>query len=148
MLEIRSSAWRALPVLLLLALYWPGLTTWFYQDDFGWLNLLHDVHSARDLPRALFAPKAHGNMRPLGENAYWLGISALFGAEPLPFHLAGFLTQSASFLLLAAIVRRLTASEFAAFGAQVLWLVNIGLAPALGWSSIYNQILSAFFFLL
>src|ERR1035441_10949938 len=70
--QIRSSAWLVLPVLLLVVLYWPGLTTWFYQDDFGWLNLRHDVHSARDLAGVLLAPKAHGNMRPLGENAYWL----------------------------------------------------------------------------
>ena len=73
--EVRTSAWLVLPVLLLLVLYWPGLTTWFYQDDFGWLSLRHDVHSARDLARALLAPKAHGNMRPLGENAYWLGLA-------------------------------------------------------------------------
>ena len=32
--------------------------------------------------------------------------------------------------------------------AQILWLINCGLAPAMGWSSIYNQVLSAFFFLL
>ena len=32
--------------------------------------------------------------------------------------------------------------------AQILWLVNTGLAPAMGWSSIYNQVLSGFFFLL
>jgi hypothetical protein len=144
----RAVLWRALPVLLLLALYWPGLTTWFYQDDFGWLNLRHDVHSAHDLVRALFSPKAHGNMRPLGENAYWLGLSSIFGAEPLAFHIAAFLTQSASLLLLGAIVRRLTESELAAFGAQILWMANIGVAGVLGWSSIYNQVLSAFFFLL
>jgi hypothetical protein len=135
-------------VVLLLALYWPGLTTWFYQDDFGWLNLRHDVHSVADLPRALLAPKAHGNMRPLGENAYWLGIASVFGAEALPFHLATFVTQAASLLLLGAIVRRLTDSAWAVFAAQVLWLVNIGVAGAMGWSSIYNQVLSAFFFLL
>ena len=39
MLRVRRYAWRVLPLLLLLALYWPGLTNWFYQDDFGWLNL-------------------------------------------------------------------------------------------------------------
>jgi len=144
----RAIPWRALPVVLLLALYWPGLNTWFYQDDFGWLNLRHDVHSAGDLAGALLAPKAHGNMRPLGENAYWLGISGLFGADPLPFHIAAFLTQAGSLLLLGGIMRRLTGSEAAGFGAQVLWMVNIGLAPALGWSSIYNQVLSGFFFLL
>ena len=105
--EIRTSAWRVLPVLLLFVLYWPGLTTWFYQDDFGWLNLRHDVHSASELAGALFAPKAHGNMRPLGENAYWLALGAIFGVEPLPFHICTFLTQSASLLLLGSIVRRL-----------------------------------------
>ncbi len=151
-LKVNGIGWSAflpvVPVILLLVLYWPGLNTWFYQDDFGWLNLRHDVHSVRDLAGALLAPKAHGNMRPLGENAYWLTISWLFGAEPLPFHIAAFLTQAASLVLLFAIVRRLTESAAAAFGAQVLWMVNIGLAPALGWSSIYNQVLSGFFFLL
>ena len=129
-------------------LYWPGLTTWFYQDDFGWLNLRHDVHSARDLAGALFAPKAHGNMRPLGENAFWLGLGAVFGVEPLPFHICTFLTQSASLLLLGSIVQRLVGWAPAGLCAQILWLVNRGLAPAMGWSSIYNQVLSAFFFLL
>ena len=65
MLSLRRYGWRVLPLLLLLALYWPGLTGWFYQDDFGWLNLRHDVHSFRDLGPALFGPKAHGNIRPL-----------------------------------------------------------------------------------
>jgi len=146
--EIRTSAWSVLPVLLLFVLYWPGLTTWFYQDDFGWLNLRHDVHSARDLAGALLAPKAHGNMRPLGENTFWLALGAAFGVEPLPFHICTFLTQSASLLLLGSIVRRLVAWAPAGICAQILWLVNPGLAPAMGWSSIYNQVLSAFFFLL
>jgi hypothetical protein len=139
---------RAAPILVLLALYWPGVTTWFYQDDFGWLNLRHDVHSTRDLASALFAPKAHGNMRPLGENAYWLAISTIFGADPLPFHIAAFLAQAVSLLILGAIVEQLAKSHLAALTAQLLWIVNIGLAPALGWSSIFNQVLSAFFFLL
>jgi hypothetical protein len=139
---------RAAPILILLALYWPGVTTWFYQDDFGWLNLRHDVHSTRDLASALFAPKAHDNMRPLGENAYWLVISTIFGDDPLPFHIAAFLTQAASLLLLGAIVEQLAKSHLAALAAQMLWIVNIGLAPALGWSSIFNQVLSAFFLLL
>ncbi len=145
---LRSLAWRVLPLLLLLVLYWPSLTTWFFADDFGWLNLRHDVASVGDLPSALFAPKAHGNMRPLGENLYWLGLSSVFGVDPLPFHVCAFLTQTASLVLLGAIVGRLAASRAAALAAQLLWLVNCGLAPALGWSSIYNQILSAFCLLL
>ena len=148
MTKARVAVARALPVLLLLALYWPAVTAWFFQDDFGWLNLHHDVHSLPDLARVLFAPKAHGNMRPLGENAYWLVLPAIFGADALPLHIAAFLTQCASLLLLGGVVMRLTKSGIAAFSAQILWMANTGLAPALGWSSIYNQILSGFFFLL
>lgn len=139
---------KALPILLLFAFYWPGLTTWFYQDDFGWLRLRQQVHSARDLPAALFAPKAHGNIRPLGENAYWLGLATVFGPNPLPFRICAFLTQIASLLLLGSIVERLTGSRAAGVWAQILWLASTGLAPALCWSSIYNQVLSGFFFLL
>jgi hypothetical protein len=145
---VRRFAWRILPLLLLLALYWPGLTNWFYQDDFGWLNLRHDVHSFRDLGPALFAPKAHGNIRPLGENAYFLLISSLFGVDALPFRIWAFATQMASLILLGSIARRLTASRAAAFWAQVLWIGNTGLAAAMCWTSIYNQLLSGFFFLL
>ena len=105
--QVRNSAWRVLPVLLLFVLYWPGLTTWFYQDDFGWLNLRHHVHSAGDLVGALLAPKAHGNMRPLGENAYWLTLGAIFGAAPLAFHICTFFTQAVSLLLLGSIAQRL-----------------------------------------
>lgn len=140
--------WRVVPLLLLLALYWPGLTNWFYQDDFGWLNLRHDVHSLRDVGPALFAPKAHGNIRPLGENAYFLVFSSLFGVDALPFRIWAFATQMASLVLLGSIARRLTGSRAAGFWAQVLWIANTGLSAAMCWTSIYNQILSGFFFLL
>jgi len=141
-------SYRVLPLLLLLALYWPGLTNWFYQNDFGWLNLRHDVHPFRALGPALFAPKAHGNIRPLGESAYFLVLSSLFGADALPFRIWAFATQMASLVLLGSIARRLTASRAAGFWAQVLWIANSGLAAAMCWTSIYNQILSGFFLLL
>ena len=148
MISLRRHAVGALPLVLLLALYWPGLTGWFYQDDFGWLRLRQQVHSVSHLPSALFAPQAHGNMRPLGENAYWLVLARLFGAKLLPFRLCAFATAMAALWLLAAIARRLVKQPAAGVWAPILWLVNCGLAPAMGWSSIYNQILSSFFFLL
>ena len=148
MVLIRRYVWRVLPLLLLLGLYWQGLTNWFYQDDFGWLNLRREVHSMRDLGPALFAPKAHGNMRPLGENAYFLIFSSLFGMNALPFRIWAFATQMASLVLLGSVVSRMTSSRRAGFWAQILWIANTGLAPAMCWTSIYNQILSGFFFLL
>ncbi|MCL4402023.1 MAG: hypothetical protein M1436_05080, partial [Acidobacteria bacterium] len=63
-------------VVLLVALYWPGLNTWFYQDDFGWLNVRRDIHGWSGLLPALFAPKAHGNMRPLSETGFFTLFSA------------------------------------------------------------------------
>lgn len=148
MSRVRRHAWRVLPLLLLLGFYWPGLTNWFYQDDFGWLNLRREVHSVAGLGPALFAPKAHGNLRPLGENAYFLVFSSLFGVDALPFRIWAFATGMASLLLLGSIVQRLTASRAAAVAAQILWIANPGLAAAMCWTSIYNQILSGFFFLL
>lgn len=147
MTHVRRHAWRVLPLLFLLALYWPGLTNWFYQDDFGWLNLRRDVHSVSDLGPALFAPKAHGNIRPLGENAYFLVFSSHFGVDALPFRICAFVTEMASLVLLGSIVARLTASRAAGFWAQVLWIANSNLAAAMCWTSIYNQVLSGFFFL-
>ena len=136
------------PLALFLALYWPGLTIWFYQDDFGWLNLRHEVRSVSDLLPALFAPKAHGNLRPWSENGFFLLLSTLFGIEPLPFRLWVFLTQFANLLLLGAIIRRITLSPSCAFWTQILWIANSCVAVAACWTSIYNQFQYIFFLLL
>ena len=148
MVRAQHYVWRVLPLLLLLGFYWPGLTNWFYQDDFGWLNLPRDVHSFRDLGPALFAPKAHGNMRPLGDNAYFLVFSSVFGVNALPFRIWVFAVQMMSLVLLGSIVRRLVFSSAAAFWAQVLWIANPSLAPLMCWTSVHNQVLSGFFLLL
>jgi hypothetical protein len=146
--QVRQSAWRVAPLLFLIVLYWPGLTNWFYQDDFGWLNLHRDVHSFRDLGLALFAPKAHGNMRPLSDSGYFLLFGALFGVNALPFRIWAFALQMASLVLLGSVVRRLTSSATAGFWSQILWISNCALATVMSWTSVYNQILSGFFFLL
>src|ERR1700732_5343012 len=148
MIRWRHYVWRVLPLLLLLGFYWPGLTNWFYQDDFGWLNLPHDVRSFRDLGLALFAPKAHGNMRPLGDNAYFLVFSSSFGVNALPFRIWVFAVQMLSLVLLGSIVRRLVLSSAAGFWAQILWIANPSLAPLMCWTSVHNQVLSGFLFLL
>jgi hypothetical protein len=148
MIRWRHYVWRVLPLLLLLGFYWLGLTNWFYQDDFGWLNLPHDVGSFRDLGPALFAPKAHGNMRPLGDNAFFLVFSSLFGVNALPFRIWVFAVQMASLVLLGSIVRRLASSSAAGFWAQALWIANPSLVPLMCWTSVHNQVLSGFFFLL
>lgn len=125
-------------LIFLLAFYWRGLGDWFYQDDFGWLHL-GPATGFHNFLYILFAPKAHGNIRPWSENLYFYGLKALFGVNPLPFRIVAFATVGADVILLAAVVRRLTGSLFAAASAPILWLANPNVAPALCWTSIYNE---------
>jgi hypothetical protein len=122
----------------LLSFYWRGLSTWFYQDDFGWLHL-GPATDFGDFLSILFAPKAHGNIRPWSENLFFFGLKGLFGVNPLPFRIVVFLTAILDVALLAALVRKLTNSALASAAAPVLWLANAVVAPALCWTSIYNQ---------
>ncbi len=125
-------------LIFLLAIYWRGLGAWFYQDDFGWLHL-GPVTGFNNLLWTLFAPKAHGNIRPWSEDLFFFGLKALFGINPLPFRIVVFATVAADVVLLATVVRRLTGSALAAASAPILWLANPNVAPALCWTSIYNQ---------
>lgn len=133
---------------VLIALYYMGLGCWFYQDDFGWLAVRRDIHEWADVPGAIFAPKAHGNMRPWSETGFFTAFSAVFGINALPFRVWVFLVVMAGMLLLGEIARKLVGSDAAAFWAPALWLVNRGMAPVMCWTSIYNQALCAFFLLL
>ncbi|HTR38374.1 MAG TPA: hypothetical protein VMH80_20835 [Bryobacteraceae bacterium] len=122
----------------LLIFYWRGLNTWFYQDDFGWLHL-GPAKGFVDFLAILFAPKAHGNIRPWSENLFFYGLHSLFGVNPLPFRIVVFATAIADTFLLAALTRRLTGSGLASGAAPILWLANACVAPALCWTSIYNE---------
>lgn len=139
------------PVLLgsifLLSFYWRGLNCWFYQDDFGWLHL-GPATGLHDFFLLLFAPKAHGNIRPWSENLFFYGMKGLFGVNPLPFRMVVFATAIVDFALLATLVRKLTGSALASVAAPILWLANVAVAPALCWTSLYNEIQYLFFVLL
>jgi len=59
--------------------------------------------------------------------------------NPLPFRIVVFATVIADIFLLAALVRKLTGSALASGAAPIIWLANACVAPALCWTSIYNQ---------
>jgi len=144
----RRCAKLAAPAILFTILfYWKGLTTWFQADDFAWMSQWIEVHNARDLLAALFEPRAQGSIRPWSERAFFLGLQALFGWNPLPFRLVVFATQALNLALLASVTLRITGSRLAAGLAALFWAASTALAVPMMWSSVYNQILCAAFFL-
>lgn len=147
--RFRPVAYWLIPPLVCLAIYWPGLIAWFQQDDFAWLMLLDDVRGGRPIASALFQPtEVQGSLRPLGERAYYLGLRALFGLNPLPFRVLAFLVQFGNIALAMMIVRRITGSQWAALMAAILWIANSKLFLVMSWSAEFMLILCGLFLLL
>ena len=142
----RAAYW-AVPSLLSLALYWPGLLAWFQKDDFAWLGLRDLVHSWRDLAWALFAPLAQGTMRTLSERVFFLSFTSLFGLHALPFRIWVFAAGFGTLAVLCAVCARLTRSRAAGFWAAVLWIVNSNNAYVFSWTASYYVLMCTLFFL-
>jgi hypothetical protein len=141
-------AYWVAPSLVCLLVYWHGFRAWFRADDFVWLALTQDVHNFRELLNALFLPAAQGTFRPWSERAFFMAGFTLFGLDAVPFRIVIFATQFANLVLVATIGNRLTGRRAAGFCAAVLWVVNGALIAPLGWASVYNQVMCAFFLLL
>ncbi len=139
--------WAA-PPLFCLAVYWPGLMSWFQKDDFAWLGLRMLVHNGRDLWWALFAPLAQGTIRTWSERVFFMAFSSVFGLHALPFRVLVFITQFVNLILLNSIAWKLTGSRAVGFWAAILWTANSALATGMSWTSAYNEILCSFFLLL
>lgn len=137
-----------IPIAFCLIVCWYGLTAWFQEDDWAWLQLREEVHSAKDLFRAIFMPTGHGTFRPLSERLFFLVFSSLFGLNALPYRICAFATQFANLILLGSITWRLSRSRLAGVSAPIFWVANANLAMVMAWSSGYMQLLCGFFLLL
>ena len=142
----RAAYW-AVPSLISLALYWPGLLAWFQKDDFAWLGLRDLVHSWRDLLWALFAPLAQGTIRTLSERVFFLSFTSLFGLHALPYRLWVFATGCLTLAMLCAVCTKLTRSRAAGFLAAVFWICNGTVAYVYSWTAIYYELLCSLFLL-
>jgi len=146
--KLLAAAYWAVPSILCLILYWPGLLAWFQQDDFVWLNLPNQAHGWHGLLHMLFQPTTQGTWRPLSERAFFLAFGAMFGSDALPYRIWVFLTMFADLALVESITARLTRSRAAGFLAAILWLVNSELATVMSWTSEYILVAAGFFLLL
>ena len=137
--------WTA-PAILSLLLYYRGLWCWFQGDDFSLLFLV-SLPDHEFWP-ALWQPRAQGTWRPLSERLFFYYFYHWFGLDAFPYRLLVFATHVVNLMLLAAVTHRVTGRRWAGFVAASLWGLHHGLARSLTWTSAYNQILCAFFFLL
>ena len=99
--RFRSIASWTIPSLVTLIFYWPGLTSWFQNDDLIWLGLHNSVRNWRDLGWALFTPLSQGTIRTLSERVVFLSFFSIFGMDPLPYRCLGFPTHMANLALMA-----------------------------------------------
>ncbi len=78
------AAYWAIPPLISLLLYWPGLTAWFQKDEFVSLNLYNTVHTWKDFVWVTFTPFAPGTSRVISERLFFLSFYSLFGMNAFP----------------------------------------------------------------
>ena len=134
------------PAIPFLWLYHRGLWCWFYGDDFSLLLLA--AFPDNQFWEALLQPRAQGTFRPLSERLFFYFFHGWFGFDSFPYRVLVFGTQIVNLWLLAAVTNRLTRNRLAGLAAASLWGIHHGLASSMTWTSAYNQVLCAFFFLL
>ena len=135
----------AVPPCLLLLLFYRGLWCWFFKDDIALLQLasLPD----REFWSTLWQPRGQGTLRPLSERLYAYYLYQGFGLNAFPYRVVVFATQIVNLWLLARVARRLTGSRTAGLLAACFWALHHSLSTSLTWTSAYNQVLCATFFL-
>lgn len=137
-----KARWRN-PALLLIPLalsgfvYAPLTGVYFHADDF--LNLFLIVN--KNLGEYLLRP--HGAHLLVTRNAVFYAFFQLFGAEPRYYFWAVLLTHLLNVWLLFVLVRRLTGSGHVAAFAATLWGICPAHRGALGWYSVYGQVIVA-----
>ena len=141
-----AALYWTIPAFLSLLLYYRGLWSWFHGDDFS-LLLLVSLPDQEFWP-AIWEPRHWGQFRPLSERLFFYYFYQWFGLDAFPYRVLAFATHIVNLWLLAAVTHRVTKQRWAGFVAASLWGLHHGLARSLTWTSAYNQILCAFFFLL
>jgi hypothetical protein len=126
------------PLVPLVAALWmwhPILGAFFYADDFIHLFDLLTL----GVPRFLAQP--WGGHLYLVRNAVFVALYDAFGAEPRPWFWSVLLTHLLNVLLLYRAARRLTGDVLLACAAATVWGTCPMLEGALGWYSVYGQVL-------
>lgn len=125
------------PLLLAAIVYFPITDNYFFADDF-----LHFYRIRNEglLPYLLIPRGGH---LLVTSNSVFYAVDMLFGTRPEPYFWLALVTHLVNVGLLFAVIRRFTHSaHLACFGAA-LWGVSPMNESALGWHSVFGQVLVA-----
>nr|HPQ42040.1 hypothetical protein [bacterium] len=109
-----------LPAILAGAMLWPVTGTWFFADDFYWMNY---ARHAAEAPSRILTHRFLNYYRPVINalftlESFWADVAAF------PRHLLNLLLQLVTVALIADWLRRLTRSPVAAMAAAFLFAVG------------------------
>jgi hypothetical protein len=126
-----------IPILLAALVYFPITGNYFFADDF--LHL-YRVRNEGILPYLLIPRGGH---LLVTSNAVFYVMDLFFGSHPEPYYWLALLTHLVNVGLLFAVIRLFTQSPYVACFGAALW----GIAPlneaAIGWYSVFGQVLVA-----
>jgi hypothetical protein len=126
-----------IPIAFALLVYYPITSNYFYADDFPNLFLIENA------PLATYLLRPHGGHILLTRNAAFYATAKVFGAVPAYFFWTVLLTHLLNTWLLFRLIERLSASRLAACFGATLWATSPVHQEALGWYSVYGQVLVA-----
>jgi hypothetical protein len=124
-----------LPVACALFAWAPLLDNYFKGDDFVHL---YDL-ATKPFLRLLVLPYA-GHVYTV-RNTVFDVMFRLFGTDPRPYFWSALLTHALNALLLYGAIRRFAGSVVLACFGATLWATSPVLEEALGWYSVYGQVL-------
>jgi hypothetical protein len=125
----------ALPVALTALFFWPITRNYFFGDDL--LAVYETIH--KPLVGFLFEP--YGGHVMATRNVVYLLLYHLFGPNPTAYYLIALLTHLLNVGLLFLIIRDLTSTRLACFGAAFWGAAPIHAGP-LGWYQAYGVVMA------
>jgi len=110
------------------------LGSYFWNDDFAWLFVLHE----HGLGEFLFTPM--GGHSLVARNAVIAALDALVGLDPRPWFASVLLTHALNVALLARLIWLLTGSAGLAGMGALAWGICPAASETLGWYAVYGQV--------
>jgi len=140
-----ARAWLPLAIMIVavLAAYLPMRHAGFIWDDDSHVTANPSIVGSLGLARIWTSPAA--NYFPLTTSTFWV-IHALWGVNPLPYHVVDVLLHAASAILLWQVLRRLRVSG--AWLGAMLWALHPVQVESAAWIAETKNTQSAVFYLL